>query len=168
MKISLRRFLYNHYRIATEGSPKSGLCPTLFEMTSPGVCSRPTIDSTVNSKPLSSLGHCICTTPMTNIRPSPESRESVRFQFLLLTITDYTIISRLKSSENLDYSALLLYCKSEISSQGFRFDDVSTMKSVSPCPCLDQRCLCQAINCHLRSLCRTVVIAGGCNFGRFR
>ena len=29
MNIALRRFLHNHGNIATEGSPKPGLCPTL-------------------------------------------------------------------------------------------------------------------------------------------
>ena len=29
MNIALSRFLYNHGNIATEGSPKPGLCPTL-------------------------------------------------------------------------------------------------------------------------------------------
>ena len=28
--IALRRFLHNHGNIATEGSPKPGLCPTLI------------------------------------------------------------------------------------------------------------------------------------------
>ena len=28
--IALRRFLHNHSNIATEGSPKPGLCPTLI------------------------------------------------------------------------------------------------------------------------------------------
>ena len=30
MNIVLRRFLHNHGNIATEGSPKPGLCPTLI------------------------------------------------------------------------------------------------------------------------------------------
>ena len=30
MNIALRRFLHNHGNIATEGSPKPGLCPTLI------------------------------------------------------------------------------------------------------------------------------------------
>ena len=30
MNIALRRFLHNHGNIATEGSPKPGLYPTLF------------------------------------------------------------------------------------------------------------------------------------------
>ena len=30
MKIVLRRFLHNHGNMATEGSPKPGLCPTLI------------------------------------------------------------------------------------------------------------------------------------------
>ena len=30
MNIVLRRFLHNHVIIATEGSPRSGLCPTLI------------------------------------------------------------------------------------------------------------------------------------------
>ena len=30
MNIALRRFLHNHGNIATEGSPKPGLCPTLM------------------------------------------------------------------------------------------------------------------------------------------
>ena len=30
MNIALRRFLHNHGTIATEGSPKTGLCPTLI------------------------------------------------------------------------------------------------------------------------------------------
>ena len=30
MNIALRRFLYNHGNIATEGNPKPGLCPTLI------------------------------------------------------------------------------------------------------------------------------------------
>ena len=29
--IALRRLLHNHGNIATEGNPKSGLCPTLIE-----------------------------------------------------------------------------------------------------------------------------------------
>ena len=33
MNIALRRFLHNHGNIATEGSPKSGLFPTLFNGT---------------------------------------------------------------------------------------------------------------------------------------
>ena len=31
VNIALPRFLHNHGDIATEGSPKSGLCPTLIE-----------------------------------------------------------------------------------------------------------------------------------------
>ena len=30
MNIALRRFLHNHDNIATEGSPKPGVCPTLI------------------------------------------------------------------------------------------------------------------------------------------
>ena len=30
INIALRRFLHNHGNIATEGSPKPGLCPTLI------------------------------------------------------------------------------------------------------------------------------------------
>ena len=30
MNIASRRFLYNYGNIATEGSPKPGLCPTLI------------------------------------------------------------------------------------------------------------------------------------------
>ena len=35
--------------------------------------SRPTIGSTIHSRPLDSLKHCICTTTMTNIRPDRDS-----------------------------------------------------------------------------------------------
>ena len=55
----------NHGNIATEGSPKPGLCPTLFEWLQGFFIVHSTIDSTAHFMPLSSLAHSICTTPMT-------------------------------------------------------------------------------------------------------
>ena len=63
MNIALRRFLHNHGNIATEGRLQGFFIEH----------SRPTIGSTIHSRPLDSLKHCICTTIMTNIRPDRDS-----------------------------------------------------------------------------------------------
>ena len=71
-----QQFLYlisDHGNIATEGSPKSGLGPTLIEWLQGFFIVRSTIDDTAHSRPLISLEHCICTTSMTNIRPGRDS-----------------------------------------------------------------------------------------------
>ena len=73
VNIVLRRFLYNHGNIATEGSPRSWLCPTLIEWLQGFFIVDSTIDSTAQSRPLNSLEYCICITPKTNIPPSRES-----------------------------------------------------------------------------------------------
>ena len=68
MNIALRRFLHNHGNIATEGSPKPGLCPTLiFKWFQGFFIMNSSIGCTVHAMPLNSLEHCICTTTMTNI-----------------------------------------------------------------------------------------------------
>ena len=75
VNIALRRFLHNHgYNIATERSPKPGLCPTLISNELKGFfIVHSTIGSTVHSKPLNSLEHCVCTATRTNIRPDRDS-----------------------------------------------------------------------------------------------
>ena len=73
MYTALRRFLYNHGNIATKGILNSGLCPTLIEWLQGFFMVHRPIDSTAHSRPLNSLDHCICTTPMTNIRTSRDS-----------------------------------------------------------------------------------------------
>ena len=74
MNIALRRFLHNHGNIATEGSPKPGQCPTLISNDFKRFfIVHSTIGSTVHTRHLSSLEHCICTTTMTNIRPDRDS-----------------------------------------------------------------------------------------------
>ena len=65
VNIYLCRFPHNQGNIATDGSPKSGQCPTLI--------SNDFIGGTVHSRHLDSLEHCICTTTMTNIRPDRDS-----------------------------------------------------------------------------------------------
>ena len=56
MNIALRRFLHNHGNIATEGSPKPGLCPTLISNDfQEFFIVHSTIGSTVHSRPLDSL-----------------------------------------------------------------------------------------------------------------
>ena len=52
MNIALRRFLNNHGNIATEGSPKSALRPTLIELIRGLFVVYSTVDSTVHSRPL--------------------------------------------------------------------------------------------------------------------
>ena len=52
--IALRRFLYNHVNIVTEGGPKSGICPTLSVFTVHSIT-----DSTAHYIHLSSLDHCV-------------------------------------------------------------------------------------------------------------
>ena len=47
--------------------PEVGTMPYSYRMISRVLYS--TINSTIHSRPLNSLEHCICTTPMTNIRP---------------------------------------------------------------------------------------------------
>ena len=60
VNIGLRRFLHNHGNIATEGSPRSWLCPTLIEWIWGFFIVHSTIDSTVHSRPLNSfVEHCI-------------------------------------------------------------------------------------------------------------
>ena len=66
---ALRRF---HGNIATEKSPKPGLCPTLISNDFKGIVYN-TIGSTIHSIPLHSLQHCIWTTSMTNIWPYQDS-----------------------------------------------------------------------------------------------
>ena len=57
--------------IATEGSPKPDYAILLFRMSSRVLYSAQyLIGSTVHSRPLNSLEHCICTTAMTSIRPT--------------------------------------------------------------------------------------------------
>ena len=103
MNIAFRRFLHNHGNIATEGSPKPGLCPTLISKDFKGslkvkrprlnllpdsvttttdlirghysseISVHSNIGSTVHSMALNSLYHCICTTAMTNIRSDRDS-----------------------------------------------------------------------------------------------
>ena len=73
MNIALRRFLHNHGNIATEGSPKPGLYPTLISNDFNDFIVHSTIGSTVHSMSLNSLKHCICTITMTNIRPDRDS-----------------------------------------------------------------------------------------------
>ena len=65
VNIALRRFLHNHGNIATEGSPKPGLCPTLILNNLKGSLQYHRQHCT----PLNSLEHCICRTTMTNVRP---------------------------------------------------------------------------------------------------
>ena len=77
VNIVLCRFLHNHGNIATEGTPKPGLCPTLISNDFKGSLKytvQSTIGSTVHFIPFNSLEHCICTTTMTNIRPNRGSR----------------------------------------------------------------------------------------------
>ena len=50
---------HNHGNIATEGSPKSGMCPSLMEWLQGLFIVHSTIDSTAHSRPLNSLEHCI-------------------------------------------------------------------------------------------------------------
>ena len=70
MNIALRRFLHNHGNIATEGSPKPGLCPTLISNDFKfSFIVHSNIGSTVHYMPSNSLEHYICTATMTNIRP---------------------------------------------------------------------------------------------------
>ena len=60
MNIALRRFLHNQDNIATEGSPKPGLCPTLIVNDFIGFfIVHSTIGSTVHSMPLNSLKHYV-------------------------------------------------------------------------------------------------------------
>ena len=49
VNIASRRFLHNHGDFATEGSPKSGLCPTLIEGLQRFFIVHSTIDSTAHS-----------------------------------------------------------------------------------------------------------------------
>ena len=52
------------------GKPEAGIMPySYFEWLQGFYIVRNTICSTVHSRPLNSLDHCICTTTMTNIRP---------------------------------------------------------------------------------------------------
>ena len=57
--------------------PGDGTTPYSYRMTSRVFYSaqydRQSLDSTANSKPLNSLERCICTTPVTNIRPGRDS-----------------------------------------------------------------------------------------------
>ena len=64
MNPASRRFLHNHSNMATEGSPKSELCPTLIEWLQFFFIVHSTIDSTAHSRPLNILEPCICTTSM--------------------------------------------------------------------------------------------------------
>ena len=59
--------------IATEGSPKSRLCPTPIELRQWFFIVHCTIYSTAHSRAVNSLKHCICTTSMINIRPGRDS-----------------------------------------------------------------------------------------------
>ena len=74
VNIALRRFLHNHGNIATEGSPKSGLCPTLIEW------SRVLYSAqyhrkycTLQARQFGALYFCIGTISITNIRPDRDS-----------------------------------------------------------------------------------------------
>ena len=67
VNIASRRYLQNHGNIATEGSPKSGLFPTLIEWHQGFFMVHSTIDRAVHSRHLNSLEHGICTTSMPNI-----------------------------------------------------------------------------------------------------
>ena len=74
VNIALRRFPHNHCDIATEGSPKPGLCPTLNSSELQGFfIVHSTIGSTVHSMSLDILEYCICTATKTNIRPDRDS-----------------------------------------------------------------------------------------------
>ena len=57
VNIALRRFLQNHGNIATEGSPKPGLCSTHIEWPQGLFIVHSTIDSTAHSIPMNSLEH---------------------------------------------------------------------------------------------------------------
>ena len=72
VSIVLRCFLRNHSNIATEGSPKSELCPTSIEWQGFFIV-HSKIDSNAHSRLLNSLGHCNCTTPITNIQPGRDA-----------------------------------------------------------------------------------------------
>ena len=50
--------------------PEIGTCPTLIEWLQGFFIVHSIIDSTVHSKPLNNLEHCICTTSTTSIQPS--------------------------------------------------------------------------------------------------
>ena len=68
----LRRYQHNHGNIATGGSPKSGLCTTLIEISQGFIIVHSTIDSTAHSRPLNSLEHCYAQ-PDDNIQPGLDS-----------------------------------------------------------------------------------------------
>ena len=53
--VGSRRLLHNHGNFATEGSPKSRLCPILFEWLHGFFIVHSTIDSTVHDGPLNSI-----------------------------------------------------------------------------------------------------------------
>ena len=77
MNIVLRRFLHNLGNSATKIRPKPRLCPTLISSNFKGfLIMHSTIGSTVHSRPLKSLEHCICTTTMTIIWPDRDSNYS--------------------------------------------------------------------------------------------
>ena len=92
--IALRCFLHNHHIIATEGSPKPGLCPSLIEWLQRFFIVHSTIDSTADARPLYSLvsvwlcGHivvCFCASLDLNI-------EGLQFEILYLSIAQHQTI----------------------------------------------------------------------------
>ena len=68
VNIALRRFLHKSWQYRDTRKPTPGLFPTFISNDFKG-----SIGSTVHSRPLNGLEHCICTTTMTNIRPDRDS-----------------------------------------------------------------------------------------------
>ena len=113
MNIALRRFLHNHNSIVTEGSPKSGLCLTLIKWLQWSSIVHSAIYSTMHSTPLNSFGHCISTTPMTNIWPDRYSNP-VPLSFVPQPDWMFHRVIVVHSQQTRDMAPMLFWCSADV------------------------------------------------------
>ena len=82
LNIAFRGFLHNYCEIATEGSLKSGLCPTVIEWLQGFLIMHNIVDSIAHSIPLNILEQCMLPPSMTTIRLGRDSVPVHRLVYL--------------------------------------------------------------------------------------